>query len=287
MSQRLIAIDMDGTLIDSNKKLPETNKQAIREAQAAGHLVMICSGRPHEPLMDYLAKEGLGDLPVSASNGTCTFVEGRIIDTVAMDHAITGLVVTWLIEQAYPVNLYTNEGVWGHVDFLRNAKREADRFPEPTDAQGHSYTLMAEYTQSTVRKVFTTWADIPATLSVFKLFVYIPDPANKQAFEAYAHTVAGITVTSSYPNNVEISDAQGHKGAGLAAVAKHYGIPMAQTVAIGDNFNDLGMLQVAGLSIAMENAETAIKDMAHVVTLSNDDAGVAYAIRTHVLNAGS
>ena len=283
MTQKLIALDMDGTLLTSDKTLTPTNKQAIRDAQTAGHVVMICSGRPHEPLIEYLASEGLADLPLSASNGTITLVDGNIIDTVGMDRAIANQVITWLIDNNYPVNLYTDKGVYGQRDFLTHAKRESEHFPPTDPTEGHSVEMLAEYLSRSVRVYFDTFADLPDELVIFKLFVYTPDPAKKSAFEAYATGQGAVTVTSSYPNNVEVSDARGHKGAGLIAVANHYGIDIAHTVAMGDNYNDTGMLQTAGLAIAMGNAEDPIKQMAHVVTLSNDEDGVAHAINTYVL----
>jgi hypothetical protein len=78
-------------------------------------------------------------------------------------------------------------------------------------------------------------------------------------------------------------DEKGNKGYGLKAVAKHYNIPLEQTIAIGDNFNDVPMLEAAGLSVAMGNAEPEVKEMCDIVTRTNDEHGVAYAIRQFVL----
>ncbi|NGY88269.1 HAD hydrolase family protein [Bacillus megaterium] len=76
---------------------------------------------------------------------------------------------------------------------------------------------------------------------------------------------------------------KGNKGNGLKVMAKYFGIPLEDTVAIGDQFNDIPMFKVAGLSIAMANAEQEVKELSDVITLTNDENGVAYAIDNYVL----
>jgi hydroxymethylpyrimidine pyrophosphatase-like HAD family hydrolase len=78
-------------------------------------------------------------------------------------------------------------------------------------------------------------------------------------------------------------DTNGHKGNGIRVMAEYFNIPIENTVAIGDNFNDVPMLKTAGLSIAMENGDPAVKEIADVVTLTNNEHGVAHAIEKYVL----
>jgi len=279
MKEKLIALDMDGTLLTSDKKIPEANKEAIKKAQSAGHQVMICSGRPHGSLITYLEEEGLGDLPISASNGSVTLVDEKIIHIASMDHVKAHQVVSWLNEKQYPFNIYTDHGVFCPPTILDRAKLALQTVPPI-----HMNIEMLEiYLANNDVSFFESWDDLPKELEIFKIYVFTPHPDQKIAFENYAHCLQGLTVTSSFQDNVEISDREGHKGTGLKAIADHYNIPMNDTVAIGDNFNDEGMLKVAGLAIAMGNAEESIKKMCHAVTLTNDELGVAHAIETYVL----
>jgi hydroxymethylpyrimidine pyrophosphatase-like HAD family hydrolase len=89
-------------------------------------------------------------------------------------------------------------------------------------------------------------------------------------------------VTSASPFNLEVTHINGNKGYGLKAMASYFNIPIENTVAIGDEKNDLPMLNIAGLSIAMGNAEEEVKLSSDVVTLSNDENGVAYAFEKYI-----
>ena len=286
MRKKLIALDMDGTFLNHKKEIPEENKQAVFDAIKAGHQVMICSGRPHGHLMKYLKEEGLGALPVSACNGSLSIVDGQTIDVRGMDKTVAKQAFDWLNAHEYPFNIYTNEDIYSQVDMIERARVALELVP-PEVASGHINLDMLEayIAKNNVVKI-QSFDDIPPEIQVLKFYVFTPAPKEKKAFETFAHTLPGLTVTSSFGDNVEISDALGHKGTGLKAVADYFNIPMEDTVAMGDNFNDEGMLAVAGLAVAMENGEPGVKEMCHVTTLSNDACGVAYAIYNYVLNSG-
>jgi len=282
MSKKLIALDMDGTLLSTTKTISPENKQAIKEAQAAGHIVMVCSGRPHVSLTKFLQDAGLGGLPISASNGTISIVDGKVIDQVVMDKKVTKKVFEWLVKHQFPFNLYTAQGVFAHTMFFEWAWQEAKQRPD-FEERKTEFARIEDYFRAIITDRFDQWEELPSDLGIFKFFVLTPELARKTMLEDFAGTVTGATFTSSFPDNVEISDVRGHKGTGITAIANYFGIPTSDTVAIGDNFNDIGMLEVAGLAVAMENAEYGVKAIADVVTLSNDDHGVAHAIRKYVL----
>ena len=86
-------------------------------------------------------------------------------------------------------------------------------------------------------------------------------------------------------HNIEFTAANVNKGLGLHFLAKELGISMEETMAVGDSGNDAEMLKAAGLGVAMGNASKAIKDISDVVTLTNEECGVAHAIETYILNA--
>jgi len=286
MRKRLIALDIDGTLLDNARRIPDENIQAIKEAQRAGHMVMICSGRPHDSLLTFLKEEGMPDLPVSASNGSLTIVEGKIIHQVSMDLLVVEQLVAFLEKGEYPYNVFTEEGVVGHSAFLKRSKQALTDNPEQAQAmlaRGMDYDGLVKYMAQVVSNHFTEWQEFPTERSVVKLYIYTPCPEKKAALTTFAATLPDLTVTSSFPDNIEISAAAGHKGTGVMAVADYFNIPIADTVAVGDNFNDKGMFETAGFGIAMGNAEAEIKELADVVTLPNDEFGVAHAIRTFIL----
>jgi len=200
-----------------------------------------------------------------------------------MNPQISQQALKWLNEHDYPFNLYTNQGVFCPMAVLERADKALSTAPSRSDEHFLNIEMLEAYLAKNDVIHFESWADLPEELEIFKFYVFTPDPIKKIEFETFARSLGGLTVTSSFPDNVEISDKNGHKGTGIAAVANHFNIPMKDTVAMGDNFNDLGMLEVAGFAVAMGNAEEEIKQIADVVTLTNDEFGVAHAIKVYVL----
>jgi len=281
--KKLIALDMDGTLLTTEKTIPVENKKAIKRAQAAGHIVMICSGRPHEHLERFLAEEGLGNLPISACNGAITFVNKEKISVASMKKDVAKMIFDWLEKEEYPFNIYTDKGVYGPRSMIDRSKKAIENTEENGKLFFTDLTMIEAYLEKNNVNRINNWIEIPEEVQILKFYVFTPEEKKKIAFESFAKNLKGLTVTSSYPDNVEISDEAGNKGTGLLAVAHHFSITVDNTIAIGDNFNDSGMLRIAGLAVAMGNAEEGVKNMCHVITASNDECGVALAIDKHVL----
>ena len=274
---------MDGTFLTSKGTITDENRKAVRDAQAAGHFVMICSGRPHDTLSIFLREEALDDLPISASNGSITIVDGNIIHSVMMDTNASEMIFNWLDEHQYPFKVYTNHGAFGPKAFFERAEFEFTSNPPVKNAFFSDIGLMKEYAKKHPAIKVESFDQLPADVQIYKFYVMTPNMEKKAEAKTFAQGIEGLTITSSFRDNVEISDALGHKGSGIIAMANHFNIPIENTVAIGDNFNDLGMLQAAGLAVAMGNAEDAIKEIADFVTLTNDEDGVAHAIKEYVL----
>ena len=283
--KKLIAIDMDGTLLDSNGKISTENKAAIKAAHDAGHVVMICSGRHHDSLALFLSEVGLIGLPIAANNGAVSLVDGKIIDCVQMNKIAVEQICNWLSDHLYPFVLYAKQGIYSHYAFLERAESETKMFDAGVGAGvfAKDPERARTYFKKIVTQEFEFFTDLPADLEFVKLFALTPDPVKKAVFWEFASKVDGVTVTSSHSDNVEVSDVRGHKGTGLTVIANQLGVALADTVAIGDNFNDIGMMKVAGVAVAMGNAEPEIKAMADFVTLTNDEHGVAYAIKEYIL----
>jgi len=283
MTKKLIALDIDGTLLTSDGRITDENKVAIRAAQAAGHVVAVCTGRAHDAIGLLLAEEGLGDLPVSGSNGTATVVDGQMIGCIPMNRESALEVGDWLNGQKYGYKIYTERGVYVQRDYF--ARLEADLAVAPVGKIPHSEVLarMKRYTNRWPFIYVDGVADVPDDVKILKFYVFTPSVERKMLGMDFGRTVKGAMVTTSLPNNIEISDWEGHKGNGARALAAHFEIEMENVVVMGDNYNDTGMFEVAGLAVAMGNGEEAMKEMADVVTLSNDESGVAHAIYKYVL----
>jgi len=286
VQKKLIALDMDGTLLSSNHEISAVSKKAIRAAQAAGHMVMICSGRAHDRLLVTLEEEGLGDLPISASNGAIALVDGVVIDRIYMNRASVKKMFDWLDARQYPFQIFTDDGFYRPEGFIERAKHEFITTERVKHPHFNDLKKMETYLKSSPATYVSQFSDILAEVPLFKIYLYSPHMAKKAAAVEFAKSIAGLTITSSFEDNVEITDLKANKGTGLAVIAKHFNILIEDTIAIGDNYNNLGMLEAAGFSIAMGNAEEGIKRITDAVTLTNNEDGVAYAINKYVLERG-
>lgn len=282
---KLIALDLDGTTLNSKKVMSEENIRAIKKAQQQGHIVMALSGRSPKSINAELAKYGLV-CPVGGNNGTELFVDGKLIESTSLTQSQSQKIALEIEKEFMPYNFTTNKGTFG----LRNW---SERF-EKVQSSGR---VPVEYYESKHYKIFTTppWEyghtlfenyeeiinDIEITVQKFLILGL--DPEQKHRLHTILESIEETYVTSSSPFNLEVTHINGNKGNGLKAMARHFQIPLENTVAIGDEKNDIPMFKAAGLSIAMGNAEEEVKKHSHIVTLTNDENGVAYAFEKYVL----
>lgn len=278
---KLIAIDMDGTLLNSNNAISPENKKAIHDAMTQGHKVMICTGRTQKFIENFLIEEEL-PLPFAACNGAYIYADNTLINSYPIPHTSIVEAHHHLEKLEFPFKIYTNKGVGSNEAFLDRAIQE---FQDSGDTKITSEAII-EYNNKnssfTYKKIDELVSD--SSIEIYKFFIFTPNQRKKKELLTILGQIEGITLTSSFSNNIEINSIDGHKGNGILQMAAYFGIPQEDTVAIGDNFNDLAMLQVAGLSVAMENGDEEIKKLCDVVTKSNNEHGVGYAIRKYVLN---
>ncbi|WP_028401263.1 Cof-type HAD-IIB family hydrolase [Ectobacillus panaciterrae] len=282
---KLIAIDMDGTLLSEELEISEQNLAAIRQTQEEGHVVMICSGRAKSDILQFLDRYDL-NCPIGASNGSVVYVEGAVLQAAYVPKQTVFTLSDLLEKGAFPYKLYTNKGIFVPRDW----KEKVIKAFEGGTSHTHSFTL-EEIERITERQlksnIIQFYDDIEELLAdnieVEKFFILTLHEQKREQLLANMQQQPGIMITASAPTNLEVMHENGHKGNGLRAMAQHFGIPLENTIAMGDNFNDVPMLQTAGFSIAMGNAEEKVKEICDAVTLSNNESGVAHALKTYVL----
>lgn len=282
--KKLIAIDLDGTLLSSNIDISSENVSAIQAAQDAGHIVMICSGRAPEDIKAVIEKTPL-QCPVAGSNGTMVIADGKLLSQISIGLDNVKSVTKILNEKQFPFKIYSNKGIfvastWSErmLSFLEKNKDVMNHLTEK------EYKLMTEQPKETDSiKIFENLEDVLQIEGIAIQKFFIPTISGKEELIATLQVLEGISITTSGPFNIEIMDTNGHKGNGIRVMAEYFNIPIEDTVAIGDNFNDVPMLETAGLSVAMGNGDPAVKKIADVVTLTNNENGVAHAIEQYVL----
>lgn len=272
MRYRLIATDIDGTLLNEHHEVTPRARGAIAELQRRGALVVLSTARPPRavtPLYRELALSG----PVIAYNGAMAYDPGR--KTALFHHPIPKPLALQVLETIRTLAPELNVGLeladeW-HVD----------RIDERLDASLRAGRIaIPPLTGNLEAKIAST------PRGVSKIY-FIAPPEVRAAAEsrfATAGLAASLAITSSGSAFVEILAAGVSKGAALQSLASALGIPREQTLALGDEENDVPALQAAGLGIAMGNAPAAVKAAAGAIAGPNTMEGWAEAIRDYVLS---
>ncbi len=259
MAIGLLVSDVDGTLVRADKSLGEPTVLAARKLIAAGVPMTIISARPPSGMRWIAERIGI-EGPMGAFNGATVFrPDGAIVLASHIDRAIAARLLA-LFEEFAPMHWLFASGDW-----LSSTADDPHIDREIRSANIHP--LLG--------------ADMAARLDrADKLVAVSDDPALLEDIEARAKAIAGdrATIVRSQPYYLDVTAPDGNKGDGIAALARAYGVELADVVAIGDQFNDVAMFARAGRAIAMGNAPDAVKARAGETTASNDDDGVAAAI---------
>lgn len=257
----LVAIDLDGTLLNDGKEVAGQTARSLARAVERGVRVVIASARPPRSVRAIYHSLGLDTWQITY-NGALIWDEPA---RVAVAHTpLGGSLVRTVIDSArqrFPEVLITCEIL--------------DRWH--TDREDQTYT-------TETGRLFPP--DVIAPLDEFcnqpvtKLMFLGPPAMMALLTTALAVTFAGqITIVRTDADLIQVTHPTANKGAALVKVAAHYGVRLANTMAIGDAANDIDMLRLAGVGVAVGNATPAVKAVADWVAPSNNDQGVCAALR--------
>ena len=275
----LVALDMDGTLFNHQSQISDTDQQIIREATAKGIEVVISTGRPYVGLPVTLLSE-LGIRYAITSNGAAIY---RLPDK----------------ECIYECCM-TPELICPIIDELQKKDIHMDAF---IDGNGHSRHAckekialldMPESIRQYIRDTRTFTDDLADYIRQHQLqvqkmtlnFYPLPDGsfAHREEVKAILASHPEITFLSGGYHNLEFTKTGTSKGAGLGFLCEYLKISLEQTMAVGDTQNDIDILKTAAIGVAMGNAREDVKAIADYITCSNEESGVAHAIRHFALN---
>lgn len=271
MNYQLIALDMDGTLLSSDKRVLPSSQQAMAEAAAAGKTVAIASGR--SPVMIELDRASLGAVRYAiCCNGTVLYdlAERRVLSTRTLPHETILAAVRALGDDEAMIDIFQGGGFFCQASDLEHM----DHYHMGL------YQGMYRATAWQVSDIRTMLLDPAANYQ--KVIFHLTSPETRERVVAQ---MAGVPVemARSETTSLEFSPQGVTKASGLMELADMLGIPHAATIAVGDAENDLDMLRAAGLGVAMGNANEGARRVADVVVADNDHDGVAEAIRHYLL----
>ena len=270
---RIIALDLDGTLLDSRKNLSDRNRDALAKAAAKGILIVPTTGR-----FFGMMPPAIRDLPfvryAITINGAQVY--DRETDTAIVRDEIplaTALAIMEVLDR-YDVIYDCYRANWGWMTAALQAKAEG----YATDA--HYLKMVREFRKPVPElKAHLRATAADGDVQKVMLFSRLGDDACLKDITAEMNArFPEIKVTSSTGNNIELNISTAHKGNALKRFAEHLGLTLGNCMAFGDGMNDLTMVEAAGLGVAMDNAVPDVKRVADYVTSSNDEDGVAAAL---------
>lgn len=266
---RLIALDLDGTLLDSDKALSAENAAALQRAADMGIEIVPATGRFFAGMPEVIRRLPFLHYAITINGAQVYDVRrGTAIAKAEIPAAQAVEIMRFLDSLPVIYDCYMEN--WGWM--TRTLQERAAEFI----ANVH-YLKMLRELRTPVDELKQFIAQRGS--DVQKIQFFTNDPALRtELLETLESRFPGIAASSAVPNNVEINHARATKGNALTALAAHLGIPAAQTVGFGDNLNDLTMLSAAGVGVAMGNALPEVKQLADLVTAGCDESGVARAL---------
>jgi len=264
---RLVAMDLDDTLLKDDWTISPRVVKAIQKAQAQGVKMTIATGRMSISARPYAEQLGL-DVPVITYHGAMVqqVLSGDILFRRVIPSAVAAEIVRYVLERGVYIQVYLKNRVVAAE--LNEWSQDYERIASVTVEKGDLSALLGQEPEG-VEKILMM-AD-EANLDQLA-------PLLKQHYGDKVH------ITKSKPYYLEMTDCSVNKGVALAALAERLGIAQAEVMAIGDSFNDLEMIKYAGLGVAMGNARSEIKEQADIITATNEEDGVAEAIERYVLD---
>lgn len=272
MTYKMVCIDMDGTLLGKGKKISEENKKAIKKVHEKGIEVVVATGRIYNNAEYYSRILGVNS-PVIAANGA--IVRDKINNKVIYENPINNdeclKLIDLLFEMKMFFHFYTIDAIYSNnlvTDLATKIYMKNQKGYEELKIKYH------------IIKDKKMWKDIfkKNNNEINKCIAMTPNPKKMLEFKEKLKSIKGIVYFGSGSRSVEINNGGVSKGNAVKSLAEYYGIKREEIVAIGDNENDLSMIEYAGVGVAMGNAIDSLKDVADYITSSNRENGVAKAL---------
>lgn len=263
---KLIAVDLDGTLLDENRRITEKVRNSINEAKKAGVKVVVVSGRGYSGIKQISESLNLNDLIISLNGALVTDSRGdKIIFSESLKSDMAKRVICISEEMDITPFLFVEKEVY------------TEKYNDKVQMYMNNDKVNVNFT---------------GVLSKF----YNGQPAGKLllidkhdrllSIREKIHEIyhGNINITFSMPEFLEVYSSKVNKGVMLKKIADYYNIKKDEVIAIGDGENDISMIEYAGLGAAMGNAPVIVKEKADFITKSNSEDGAACVIEKFVLN---
>lgn len=276
---KILAVDMDGTLLLPEGKVSEENSRAIRKFQERGGQVVVCTGRSFSDAAPPVREAGLNCDFICMNGAACYQSDGTLTDKKTLPFGR----IQRILELAEQYGLATD---------LMGADRSYTTMKKEEFCRGFEEGILLPMVNLDLESMWRRFQSIDSRellekrVDIFKISILHKNRMVLERVERILEEEGGLALASSDVTNIEITSNQAQKGKALMEYAKKQGVALKDIIAIGDSGNDVSMLSLPlGLSVAMGNAMPQAVQAAMRQTKSNLEDGVAYALDTWVLNA--
>lgn len=264
--------DMDGTLLNSQDMISEENEAALKKLQESGVEVMIASGRLDLLVKRYVHQLDLKGYVISCNGGLIRSLHtGEIIYSNAMNKNTVQEILTYCMDKNIHFLVYTT-----HVMFSSNHNPRVIRYENINKD-------LPEILRFEVRYLTDAAMDDMEEMDILKVLLICDNQEQVAYLINKFSKFDSLTVVSSAKGLVDIMASGTSKGKALKILADKYKVNAEDIIAFGDNYNDIELLKSVGLPIAMENSVDELKAVAKYITKSNDESGIAYAVKHYIL----
>jgi Cof subfamily protein (haloacid dehalogenase superfamily) len=266
MEYKLVAVDMDGTLLTPQLEISKETLETINKVIEKGVIFTLSTGRMYLAAMPFANMLNL-DVPIITCNGALTKCSktGKVYDERIIEKKHSSEIIRYCEEVGLSVSIYSEDYIY--------IKRNSENI---------DIHLQLDHAKPQIVNNFDSLLDG----SIIKIMFNSNDKYNLEKHTRELHELykGKLNFYFSLPYFVEIVHKEANKRNALENLALKFNIKREEIIAIGDNFNDKDMIEYAGLGVAMGNAPDYLKDIAEYVTHSNDEDGVRHVLEKFILN---
>lgn len=276
MKYKMICIDMDGTLLNSKKKLSDGNKEALKKAYEMGVHIIICTGRNSRSAL-YFANEIGVESAAIANNGALVIDEDG--EVLIFKEALEKQQCEKILEVGKEYKAIPNFHGLGKI-YLNSKFRKFINNMFFNRNVPDKYKIENVYLNES-----NAWNSVfDDEKEVFGKCIFLDKKEKLKKIEKSLNDVGSFEITYSGKFCLEINNKGVSKGRAVRILGENYGIKQEEIICIGDNGNDISMIKYAGLGVAMKNGTDAVKEIADYITDTNDNDGVAKVVKKFIFN---
>lgn len=270
---KMVALDLDGTTFDSSGSLSERTSRTLEEAAAAGAHIVVSTGRSYASLPEHLKKVTGIEYAITSNGAHVNLLHsGEQIYSDFLDPHAVERVAELKAETGADIEVFIDGRAYVDASYYEDVKENGCEF------RNADYVLWSRRPVPDVAALMLENKDEIENVNFVFQTLELLDEAKPKVF-----AIENASITSSFLSNLEVGGPNTSKKTALLWLTDRLGISTDELMCCGDAPNDMAMLELAGIGVAVANAWGGLKDHADYITASNDDDGVALAIEKFVL----